>query len=524
MCAQGYSNRVHTQFDLRKKTKMLSRSLNTSLRYLSTLPNQTVKAKPYSEVPGPKSYPLIKGILGFSAPEVGSDPKENIIILKHLWKLYGDVFRIEIPGRPSVVFIFDPEVAEKMYRAAGTQPMRPGFDALRYVRENDPLTNQGSKGLLTSNKQDWYNFRSQVQQPMLRPKATLRYTPDLEAVVEEFIQKKIIAQRDKNSQMGPDFLDDMYKWALESVTLLALNARLGCLEPNLPENSDQMTIIRAVSDIFRTSAVLDNGAQLWRLLYSPTLNQFTEGYNVFKDLCYRHIRVALDDIKAKKDDDEGDPSILELLFARGCDENTAVVMAIDMIFAGIDTSSHTLAFLMYQLAKNPDVQEKLYQEIKGELPTKDSKLELKALDRMPYLRATIKEILRTNPPTLANARIIEEPIELGGYEFPGGLVYVPCHYFMGTSERFIDEPEKFIPERWLRNSPDKAKTHPFLMMPFGHGPRMCVGRRFAEQEVSIFITKILQNFRVEWHHEEMVMKVETLTKPFTPLRFTFIDR
>ena len=72
-----------------------------------------------------------------------------------------------------------------------------------------------------------------------------------------------------------------------------------------------MTIIRAVSDIFRTSAVLDNGAQLWRLLYSPTLIKFTDGYNVFKDLCYKHIRVALDDIKAKTDD-EGDPSILEL--------------------------------------------------------------------------------------------------------------------------------------------------------------------------------------------------------------------
>ena len=53
---------------------------------------------------------------------------------------------------------------------------------------------------------------------------------------------------------------------------------------------------------------------------------------------------------------------------------------------------------------------------------------------------------------------------------------------------------------------------------------MCVGRRFAEQEVMIFIAKILQHFRIEWEHEDMVMKVETLTKPFTPLRFTFIDR
>ena len=505
---------------------MCSRSprLFQSLRYLSTLPNQTPQIKPYSEVPGPKSYPLIKGVLGFSAPEVGSDPKEAIVIMKHLWKTYGDIVRLEVPGRPTVVFIFNPDTTEKMYRAAGAQPIRPGFDALRYVRENDPLTNQASsKGLLTSNKQDWYTFRSRVQQPMLRPKSTLRYTPDLEDVVDEFIQKKILAQRNSDFQVGPDFLDDMYKWALESVTVLALNARLGCLEPNVPEDSDQMKIIRAVSDIFKTSSILDNGMQLWRFLPSPKLNQFKNGYDVFRDLCYKYISAALNDIKIKNSN-EGDPTLLELLFDRGCDENTAVVMAIDMIFAGIDTSSHTSAFLMYQLAKNPQVQEKLHSEIKTELPNKDSKLDLKALERMPYLKACLKEVFRTNPPTTANARIIEEPMELGGYQFPPGLVYVPCHYVMGTSERYIEQADTFRPERWLRNSPDKAKIHPFLMMPFGHGPRMCVGRRFAEQEVMIFIAKILQHFRIEWEHEDMVMKVETLTKPFTPLRFTFIDR
>ena len=80
--------------------------------------------------------------------------------------------------------------------------------------------------------------------------------------------------------------------------------------------------------------------------------------------------------------------------ARGCDESTAIVMALDMMFAGIDTSSHTSAYAMYQLAKNPKVQEKLYSEIRKELPEKDSTLDSKSLDRMPYLRSVVKETLR----------------------------------------------------------------------------------------------------------------------------------
>ena len=63
---------------------------------------------------------------------------------------------------------------------------------------------------------------------MLRPKSTLCYTPQLEQIAQEFIERKIIAKKNpENDQMGVDFLDDLYKWSLESVACLALNTRLG---------------------------------------------------------------------------------------------------------------------------------------------------------------------------------------------------------------------------------------------------------------------------------------------------------
>ena len=90
------------------------------------------------------------------------------------------------------------------------------------------MTNQGSEGLLTSSGDTWLKFRSKVQQPMLRPKSTLRYTPELEQIAQEFIEKKIENKKNReNDQVGIDFLDDLYKWSLESVACLALNTRLG---------------------------------------------------------------------------------------------------------------------------------------------------------------------------------------------------------------------------------------------------------------------------------------------------------
>ena len=136
---------------------------------------------------------------------------------------------------------------------------------------------------------------------MLRPKSTLRYTPDLEEIAEEFIEKKIILKRDsKTKEVNEDFLDDLYKWSLESVTCLALNARLGCLESNILEDSHQMKIVRGVGEVFSNSQTLDNGLQIWKFLPSPKLNQFEQGYKTFRDMCVMYIEQAIKEIKEKK--------------------------------------------------------------------------------------------------------------------------------------------------------------------------------------------------------------------------------
>ena len=134
-----------------------------SIRSFSAKPqteaSTPVPPKPFSEVPGPKSYPFVGNMLGFCTEDGNRDPTETIHILENAWK-YGDVVKLVAPiFRPNTVFLYDPDHVEQVYRAAGSAPYRPGFDALRYVRGNDPLTNQGASGLLTSNGDEWSSFR-----------------------------------------------------------------------------------------------------------------------------------------------------------------------------------------------------------------------------------------------------------------------------------------------------------------------------------------------------------------------------
>ena len=113
---------------------------------------------------------------------------------------------------------------------------------------------------------------------------------------------------------------------------------------------------------------------------------------------------------------------------------------------------------------------------------------------------------------------------LGGYHVPPGAEIIPFHFVMANSPDHVADPTQFLPERWLKDHERFERLHPFAVLPFGHGPRMCVGRRFAEQELHVFLAKMVRHFRIGWRHGDLPMKTETIAFPAKPLRFTFADR
>jgi cytochrome P450 family 12 len=180
--------------------------------------------------------------------------------------------------------------------------------------------------------------------------------------------------------------------------------------------------------------------------------------------------------------------------------------------------------MIYCLAKNPDKQDKLREELTRILPDKDTPLNGDRMKNMPYLRAVIKETLRLYSPAVMNMRRTAENVVLRGYQVPQGI-----DIFFGLLHMFHDgknfeQPADFIPERWLKDQHEDAcphlrKTHPFSYLPFGFGARFCVGKRIAEMELEVFMSRLIRNYKVEWNHPDMVMRFNMIYAPASELRF-----
>lgn len=102
------------------------------------------------------------------------------------------------------------------------------------------------------------------------------------------------------------------------------------------------------------------------------------------------------------------------------------------------------------------------------------------------------------------------------------------HITTTARESQYPNPDQYLPERWLtgeaaQGCPSAKNAHRFVYMPFGFGPRSCVGKRFADLEVETLIVKLLRNHKVEWNYGELKVEAKPLTIPISPLKFKITE-
>lgn len=167
---------------------------------------------------------------------------------------------------------------------------------------------------------------------------------------------------------------------------------------------------------------------------------------------------------------------------------------------------------MFLLAKNPEKQEKLRKEIMKVLPDSETPLTGERMKNMPYLRGVFKESLRMYSPNGFFMRRSTENLVIRGYQIPKGTELMMGLMFMFKEDKYFERSEEFIPERWIRNLDEEEcpkslrKAHPYAFLPFGHGARFCIGKRVAEMEVEVFLSRLLRHYRIEWHHADLKPK------------------
>uniref|UniRef100_A0A1I8MIN3 Uncharacterized protein n=1 Tax=Musca domestica TaxID=7370 RepID=A0A1I8MIN3_MUSDO len=201
--------------------------------------------------------------------------------------------------------------------------------------------------------------------------------------------------------------------------------------------------------------------------------------------------------------------------------------------AGFETSSNTLTYVLYELARHPEIQKKARENVKDVLKTHGNNFTYENIREMHYLKQVIKETLRLHPPAPYTVRVCRQPCSLttkrGSLKIPlGTKVMIPI-YGIHHNPQYYPQPHLFWPQRFDVNTELGQKFPSCAYIPFGLGPKICIGERLAKMLLTLSLAMLLQRYRFsccpatpkELHFdprkmlvlsskEKIVLKVETV--------------
>lgn len=165
-------------------------------------------------------------------------------------------------------------------------------------------------------------------------------------------------------------------------------------------------------------------------------------------------------------------------------------------FAGFETSSTAMSFALYLLAKHPEIQQKVREEVRRIKALHKDVIDYDALMEMHYLNQVFNETLRMYPPVGTLIRFVENDYKIPDTELtiPKDLIVTIPVYGIHYDPEIYPNPKKFNPDRF--STEEVQKRHPYAFLPFGEGPRNCIGMRFAQLQSKFGLATILDKFEL----------------------------
>ena len=176
-----------------------------------------------------------------------------------------------------------------------------------------------------------------------------------------------------------------------------------------------------------------------------------------------------------------------------------------MILAGHETTAVALFWSLYLMALAPDVQERVAEEARDAALDRDGD---PALERLVYTRPVIDEAMRLYPPAFVIVRAARGPDVIGGLQVRRGDLMVVAPWVLHRHRRRWRDPDAFEPERFL---PGAEPIDRFAYLPFGVGPRVCIGAHFALTEATLVLATLVRSFRIELASSRPVLPVAVVT-------------
>jgi len=369
-------------------------------------------------------------------------------------------------------------------------------NASNYVKSdlaNRVLGPMLGKGLLLSEGELWRR-----QRRVMSPSFNHKRIRDFGAVMAAVAQATV-ARWEAEGEGARDIADEMMRATLDIVARAMFSTELG---DEVRRVGDAVT--RYQESLGRLSLPDMLGLPPW----FPRPGQ-RQGYRALAEL-----DAAIDALIDERADGEDRGDLLAMLLnARDAETGAAMDRrqvrdeAATIITAGHETTANALTWTFYLLAKHPWAEARLHAELDevldGRAPTFDDVAKLR------YARMVIDEAMRLYPPAHTLERQAVADDEVGGRRIPAGSAVIVSPWVLHRHRKLWDRPEAFDPERF---APERAEGRPrYAYLPFGGGPRICIGAGFALTEAAILLAAIAQRFRLRLAANQPVEPVGLIT-------------
>jgi cytochrome P450 len=348
-------------------------------------------------------------------------------------------------------------------------------------------------GLFTNEGDAWLNQR-RLAQPAFHTQSLNMLSPLMVAGAEIFV-------REQEGRAGQpiDMVDGMMKVGLRIASTTLFSA-------DISGDAD------AIGKAFRTAfAHISNRLNSLQLIPSWLPTRSNRAFAKAKGLLDRAV---IDLISAHRNNPNKPHDLLTMLLSahddttgQGMPQRLLMDEVLTLLTAGHENIGAALSWTWYLLAKHPEIQNDVYDEIHARLQDRSPSFD--DLPHLPLLTAVFEESMRLYPPGWGELRESVAADEISGYAIPAKALIILCQWVTHRHPDFWDEPERFKPARFLSSAP--ASRHRFAYFPFGGGPRICIGMQFALMEGPLVLATILQRFRVELVSDHPVVPDPTFT-------------
>jgi cytochrome P450 len=420
-------------------------------------------------------------------------------VLTKYTELYGDTFRFYFGGVREAIVTTDPAVIQHVLKT----------NSENYHKSEIQMKRMGhflGKGLLTSHGEVWRTQRRLIQKGFDRKQLDV-----LSSIMQDSLADSLL-DFDRQARMGPV---DLYPQLMKITFSMVGRSLFGAVLRGEDINLISQTISTVQEFMVRQTI-------------QPYLNPWfsiSGELRRHEEMRARADSILLDYIRRRRQSAPGDDLLQILMDARysdghGMSDELVLSESMQLLVAGHETSSNALSWMLYLLSSRPDYIERLRQEFDSVLG--DGPLSYSDVPKFEFAAQIMQEALRLYPPFWMVDRMALSDDRVGDLAIPRGSTVIVFIYGVHHSPQYWENPESFDPERFTKEN-EKLRA-PFTHLPFGAGPRGCIGGNYATLQILMILSVLLRKYDLQLAPGQTIeARPMVILRPKHGIRMTFTE-